>query len=461
MKKKKYMKKKILISFVALFLVNYSSWGQSYPPSLTGYNIDILVGNSASISVAGDEDGFSTWTSTNHGLLGTNAVLTVSEPDQYRKFGKGSSGVTPFNVKTNPRDPNLSATGGYWVGDVFHVEQGTPVTFMVNSADGNYWTSSGGGANIFFRGSVGGTVIGSGQNSYSVNEIGTQTYVWTFVDGATNQTNITHTIVWDVPSITTYIITTSSNPDTGGSTSGGGTFNAGTSQTVTATAYTGYHFVNWTEGGNEVSTDNPYSFNLDRDRNLVANFELIPIVNAQTPTISAQPQGAAVDVGTPVTLSVSASVTDGGTLSYQWYADDSAISGATGSSYSPPTATAGTTSYYVVITNTNNSVNGAATATATSDAATVVVNGSGTAIETIDASKLIVYSQNGKLVIKSDSEPIARVEIFNLSGQLLKAVQSGGGTSVEISGLPMKQALIVKVIMNNGNPVIIRKRLLF
>ena len=218
--------------------------------------------------------------------------------------------------------------------------------------------------------------------------------------------------------------------------------------------------MNWTEDGNEVSTNPSYSFTLNGDRNLVANFELIPIVNAQTPTISAQPQGAAVDVGTPVTLSVSASVTDGGTLSYQWYADDSAISGATGSSYSPSTATAGTTSYYVVITNTNNSVNGATTATATSDAATVVVNGSGTAIETIDASSVNVYSQNGKLVIKSDSEPIARVEIFNLSGQLLKAVQSGGVNSVEISYLP-KQALIVKVIMNNGNPVIIRKGLLF
>jgi len=306
-----------------------------------------------------------------------------------------------------------------------------------------------------------GTELGSDQTSYNVSGTGTKTFTLYTRDGfGPNATySISITVTFESPQ--TYTITTSSNPDTGGSTSGGGSFDAGTSQTVTATANSNYHFVNWTEDGNEVSTNPSYSFTLNGDRNLVANFELIPIVNAQTPTISAQPQGAAVDVGTPVTLSVSASVTDGGTLSYQWYADDSAISGATGSTYSPPTATAGTTSYYVVITNTNNSVNGATTATATSDAATVVVNDNGTAIETVDASKLIVYSQNGKLVIKSDSEPIARVEIFNFAGQLLKAVQSSGETSVEISGLSIKQALIVKIILSNDNPVIIRKGLLF
>ena len=41
---------------------------------------------------------------------------------------------------------------------------------------------------------------------------------------------------------------------------------------VTATPNDGYKFVNWTENGEVVSTDNPYIFGMATDRNLVANF---------------------------------------------------------------------------------------------------------------------------------------------------------------------------------------------
>ncbi len=58
------------------------------------------------------------------------------------------------------------------------------------------------------------------------------------------------------------------------------------------------------------------------------------------------------------TLSVSAKVTDGGTLSYQWYRNNvdfngggTAIEGATESFYLPPTSEYGTVFYYVVVTN--------------------------------------------------------------------------------------------------------------
>ena len=43
--------------------------------------------------------------------------------------------------------------------------------------------------------------------------------------------------------------------------------------TATATANSGYHFTNWTSGGNVVSTDNPYTFTLTADITLTANFE--------------------------------------------------------------------------------------------------------------------------------------------------------------------------------------------
>jgi uncharacterized repeat protein (TIGR02543 family) len=106
------------------------------------------------------------------------------------------------------------------------------------------------------------------------------------------------------------------------------------------------------------------------------------VVNAATPSITSQPEGAAVNVGdTRPTLSVTADVTDGGTLSYQWYSNtenstsgSTAIAGAIGSSYEPLTTTAGTTYYYVVVKNTNTGVTGAQTAVKTSDIAAVSVN---------------------------------------------------------------------------------------
>lgn len=77
-----------------------------------------------------------------------------------------------------------------------------------------------------------------------------------------------------VSGVQSFIVSTSSNPPTGGTASGGGSYNTGTQADVTATPSTGYYFVNWTENGNIVSPDPLYSFTVNGDRTLVANFEL-------------------------------------------------------------------------------------------------------------------------------------------------------------------------------------------
>ena len=69
-----------------------------------------------------------------------------------------------------------------------------------------------------------------------------------------------------------YSVTVSASPSAGGTVTGGGTFAAGSSRTVTATANSGYAFVNWTESGTAVSTNASYNFTLSSNRNLVANF---------------------------------------------------------------------------------------------------------------------------------------------------------------------------------------------
>jgi uncharacterized repeat protein (TIGR02543 family) len=107
----------------------------------------------------------------------------------------------------------------------------------------------------------------------------------------------------------------------------------------------------------------------------------VPIVNARSPVISSQPRSASYTEGdTAAALSVTAASPDNGTLSYQWHSRASsgdewaALDGATESSCTPPTTAAGTFSYYVEVTNTNNDVNGTKTASANSAAATVTVN---------------------------------------------------------------------------------------
>lgn len=70
----------------------------------------------------------------------------------------------------------------------------------------------------------------------------------------------------------TFIISTSANPTNGGTTTGGGSFNQGQSCTVTATANSGFNFINWTENGQVVSTNASYTFSVNGDRSLVANF---------------------------------------------------------------------------------------------------------------------------------------------------------------------------------------------
>ncbi|MCT6925108.1 S-layer homology domain-containing protein [Metasolibacillus sp.] len=105
------------------------------------------------------------------------------------------------------------------------------------------------------------------------------------------------------------------------------------------------------------------------------------LVNAETPVIQTQPSDQTTLVNGSRTLSVATAVADGGTLSYQWYSHTmnsnsggTAIADATSATYNIPTNIVGTTYYYVVITNTNNSVNGTKTATVTSRAARALVH---------------------------------------------------------------------------------------
>ena len=59
---------------------------------------------------------------------------------------------------------------------------------------------------------------------------------------------------------------------TNGTVAGAGFTAEGTNASLIATPSIGYHFVNWTDGGIEVSTNPTYTFNVTATRTLVANF---------------------------------------------------------------------------------------------------------------------------------------------------------------------------------------------
>jgi hypothetical protein len=161
--------------------------------------------------------------------------------------------------------------------------------------------------------------------------------------------------------------------NTADNTTEGTTIDGATSTTYTpptTTAGTVYYYVLVTNTNDEVNGT----------KTAIAASDTAAVVVIETPYISNQPAGATYTVGGTVTaLSVTASVTDGGTLTYQWFSNTAnnttggtAIDSATSTTYTPPTTAAGTVYYYVVVTNTKDTK----TATATSAVAAITVTGS-------------------------------------------------------------------------------------
>lgn len=122
--------------------------------------------------------------------------------------------------------------------------------------------------------------------------------------------HVTFKAIDDGPLPTMRTLTVSASPETGGkaaisgSDNASGTYEDGTSVMVTATANEGYHFVRWTENGNEVSTSASYTFGLVANKNLVAVFEADPVSHTVTVNSSyAQTSGAGTyQAGATVTV---------------------------------------------------------------------------------------------------------------------------------------------------------------
>lgn len=95
---------------------------------------------------------------------------------------------------------------------------------------------------------------------------------------------------------TVYAVTTVVNEEAMGTVTGAGNYLAGESATLTATANTGYRFVNWTVG-EETKTENPLTLTVNSDLTVIANFEAIPTYTI-TASVNDENMGAVEGAGT-------------------------------------------------------------------------------------------------------------------------------------------------------------------
>ncbi len=248
--------------------------------------------------------------STNYPMTGTNIQVISIMPSTYNitVSANPSQGgtVTGGGTYNNGQSCTVSATANTGYTFTNWTENGSVV-----SSNANYTFNVEGNRNLVANFTLntytitatanptnGGTVSGAGTFNHGASCTLTATAAtgYTFTNWTENgtqvstQANYTFTVEGNrnlVANFTlnTYTITATANPTNGGTVSGAGTFNHGASCTLTATAATGYTFTNWTENGSVVSSNANYTFTVQSNRNLVANFTL----NTYTITATANP----------------------------------------------------------------------------------------------------------------------------------------------------------------------------
>jgi virginiamycin B lyase len=109
----------------------------------------------------------------------------------------------------------------------------------------------------------------------SVRSLQPDTYIENigFYNSTDNQGNATRAATL-VVNPKDYKVTVRASPSTGGTVSGAGEVAEGSSTAVTATASSGFHFVQWTEEGHAVTTSSTYTFTMPSEAvSLVADFQ--------------------------------------------------------------------------------------------------------------------------------------------------------------------------------------------
>ena len=260
---------------IRVISTNYPMIGQN-PQQITisnpTYNIAVSANPSAGGTVAGGGEYTSGQSCTVTATANTGYTFTnwtengtqVSTQANYTFTVQGNRNlVANFTLNTYTITATANPTNGGTVSGAGTFNHGASCTLTATAATGytfTNWTENG-------------SVVSSNAN-YTFTVQGNRNLVANFT-------------------LNTYTITATANPTNGGTVSGAGTFNHGASCTLTATAATGYTFTNWTENGSVVSSNANYTFTVEGNRNLVANFTVI----TYTITVSANPSNSGTTSG--------------------------------------------------------------------------------------------------------------------------------------------------------------------
>ena len=159
-------------------------------------------------------------------------------------------------------------------GAVFNDEGGVYYMLVILSPDADYVFDP--NASVLFNGDA------------SINDVA---YNALLPDGTFQAYTVDYQVTAPTPS--TYNIIAVANPTVGGTVIGGGNFNSGATCTLTATANSGYTFLNWTKNGAEVYNRETYNFTVTESAVLTANF-IQTQTQTYTLTVSCDPSMGAV-----------------------------------------------------------------------------------------------------------------------------------------------------------------------
>ena len=308
-----------------------------------------------------------------------------------------------------------------------------------------------------------GTVAGSGiyaiGDSVTISATAASGYVfarWVDVDNVTISTDNPYTFEaatdLDLTAVfldntTTYTITVEVNDSTMGTATGGGTYTAGDFATLEATAYPGYHFVNWTQSsgfGINIISDQPTIYvTVTSDKTFIANFEADSTGGVDTLTVT-----LAVNDATLGTVSPAAGV-------YNYVATDSIVYNAT------PGANNYFIAWLVAYSNgTTDSIYGTRYAVL---AGTLINSGvssmtvtalfrNSVGIDGVDAD-LNIYSTGNRIVVRGAAGE--DIYIYDLNGRTVATkasanetmefiMENSGVYMVKVGNAPAKRVLVVR-----------------
>ena len=222
--------------------------------------------------------------SGNNGTYNSGATATLT--------ATANSGYTFTNWTENGSQVSTNATYNFTVtGNRILVANFTanPVSYTINASVNPANSGTISGNNGTYNSGATATLTATANSGYTFTN-------WT-ENGSQVSTNATYnftvtgnrTLIANF-NLQSFTINATASPLEGGQITGTGTFNYGTSATLTATANTGYTFVNWTENGSSVSNDATYNFIVTENRTLTAVFT----TNTYTVTIDIPSEGGIV-----------------------------------------------------------------------------------------------------------------------------------------------------------------------